>query len=43
MKELVEVIAKALVDHPEEVVVTEIDEEKAERSNFMLLHPIWVK
>ena len=25
MKELVEVIAKALVDHPEEVVVTETD------------------
>lgn len=29
MKELVEVIAKALVDHPEEVVVTETDKEKA--------------
>ena len=29
MKELVEVIAKALVDHPEEVVVTETDNEKA--------------
>ena len=25
MRELVEVIAKALVDHPEEVVVTEMD------------------
>ncbi len=29
MKELVETIAKALVDHPEEVVVTEEDTEKA--------------
>lgn len=28
MKELVEVIAKSLVDHPEEVVVTESDNEK---------------
>lgn len=28
MKELVEVIAKALVDHPEEVVVTEKQEGK---------------
>ncbi len=27
MKELVEVIAKALVENPEEVVVTEIDED----------------
>ena len=29
MRELVEVIAKALVDHPEEVVVTEKEEGKA--------------
>ena len=29
MKELVEVIAKALVDHPEEVVVTQREEKKA--------------
>lgn len=29
MKELVEVIAKALVEHPEEVVVTESQNEKA--------------
>lgn len=29
MKELVEVITKALVDHPEEVVVTEKEEKKA--------------
>ncbi len=28
MKELVEVIAKSLVDHPEEVVVTESETEK---------------
>ncbi len=29
MKELVQVIASALVDHPEEVVVTETETEKA--------------
>lgn len=29
MKELVEVIAKALVDHPDEVIVTEEDTDKA--------------
>lgn len=29
MKELVEVIAKSLVDHPEEVVVTETETEKS--------------
>ena len=29
MRELVEVIAKALVDHPEEVVVTEKEDGKA--------------
>lgn len=29
MKELVEVIAKSLVDHPEEVVVTEKETEKS--------------
>lgn len=29
MKELVEVIAKALVDHPDEVMVTEEDTDKA--------------
>lgn len=29
MKELVEVIAKSLVDHPEEVVVTEKETDKA--------------
>ncbi len=28
MKELVEVIAKALVDHPDEVIVTETENEK---------------
>lgn len=32
MKELVEVVAKALVDHPEEVVVTE----KAEGKNIVV-------
>ncbi|MDE7313000.1 MAG: KH domain-containing protein [Eubacterium sp.] len=29
MKELVEVIAKSLVDHPDEVVVTETENEKS--------------
>lgn len=29
MKDLVEVIAKALVDHPEEVVVTQTENEKS--------------
>ena len=29
MKELVEVIAKSLVDHPEEVVVTETEHDKS--------------
>ena len=29
MKELLEVIAKNLVDHPEEVIVTEIEGEKS--------------
>lgn len=29
MKELVEVIAKSLVEHPEEVVVTETENDKA--------------
>ncbi|HHT97196.1 MAG TPA: KH domain-containing protein [Clostridiales bacterium] len=29
MKELVEIIAKSLVDHPDEVVVTEKENEKA--------------
>ncbi|WP_139492890.1 KH domain-containing protein [Brevibacillus dissolubilis] len=29
MKELVETIAKALVDHPEEVRVNEVDKERA--------------
>ena len=31
MKELVEVIARALVDHPDQVVVTESEDEKAIR------------
>lgn len=29
MKELVEIIAKSLVDHPEEVIVTETETDKA--------------
>ena len=44
MKELVEVIAKALVDNPDEVVVTENRRRKeCNRSNFMLLLPIWAR
>lgn len=35
MKELVEVIAKALVDHPDQVTVTE---SSSERSNVIELH-----
>ena len=31
MKELVEVIARALVDHPDKVIVTESEDEKAIR------------
>ena len=34
MKELVKVIAVSLVDHPDEIVVTE---------NYMLLQMIWAK
>ena len=36
MKELVEVVAKALVEHPDEVVVTEKTEG---RNIFMILAP----
>lgn len=35
MKELVEVVAKALVDNPDEVVVTEKTEGKISSLNFM--------
>ena len=38
MKELVRVIAVSLVDHPDEVVVTE-----KETENYMLLQMIWAK
>ena len=41
MKELVEVIAKNLVDHPEEVVVTEKKKENMLQLNFMWQHLIW--
>ena len=40
MKELVEVIAKALVDNPDEVVVTE--SEKEEEIDQILL-PRWIR
>ncbi len=35
MKELVEVVAKALVDYPDEVVVTGDEKEKISSLNFM--------
>ena len=38
MKDLVEVIAKALVDNPDEVIV-----ERPSRWNFMSLPLIWVR
>ena len=43
MKELVEVIAKALVDHPDEVVVTEKTTGTASLSSSRLLRQIWEK
>ena len=43
MKELVEVIAKALVENPEEVVVTEKGEGKNIPLNFMWQLQIWEK
>ena len=43
MKELVEVIAKSLVDFPDEVVVTETESEKAPFWSFALRSPIWAK
>ena len=42
MKELVEVIAKALVDHPEEVSVNEKNEVR-ECLSFMSQKAIWEK
>lgn len=44
MKELVEIIAKALVDNPDEVVVTETEKDKAIIDRLKWLpHPIWVR
>ena len=43
MKELVEVIAKALVDNPDEVVVTEKKKAETLKLNFMLHLLIWVR
>lgn len=43
MKELVEVIAKSLVDFPDEVVVTESENEKELCWNLGLHSPIWAK
>ena len=35
MKELVEVIAKSLVDYPEQVVVTETETDRADRKSVV--------
>ena len=44
MKELVEVIAKSLVDNPDEVTVTETENEKGQSYwNCALLSPTWVR
>ncbi len=43
MKELVEVLAQALVDHPEEVVVTETETENEILLNLRLLLMTWVR
>ena len=43
MKELVEVIAKSLVDYPEEVVVTETENEKQLYWNCALHSLIWAR
>ena len=43
MKELVEVIAKALVDDPESVVVNEREEKKTTVLKYELLNLIWEK
>ena len=41
MKELVEVIAKSLVENPEEVTVTERQSGKTTVVELKLPHPIW--
>ena len=44
MKELVEVIAKSLVDYPDEVVVTETENEKRPSCWNCALHSLtWVR
>ena len=44
MKELVEVIAKSLVDNPEEVTVTETEKDRGKPFwNCMLHRPTWEK
>ena len=43
MKELVEVIAKALVDHPEEVQVEEERKDDVVFLPCMSRHPIWAR
>ena len=43
MKELVEVIAKSLVDYPDEVNVTETENEKAIVWNYVLHSLTWAK
>ena len=41
MKELVEVIAKSLVENPEEVTVTERQSGKTTVVELKVAHPIW--
>ena len=43
MKELVEVIAKALVNNPDEVVVTETETDRETVLEMKVAPPIWVK
>jgi len=43
MKELVEVIAKSLVDYPDEVQVTETENDKAVVLELRLPSQIWAK
>lgn len=43
MKELVEVLAKALVDHPDEVIVTETEKETQQSWNFVCHQQTWGK
>ena len=43
MKELVEVIAKSLVEHPEEVVVTQREDGNSILVELKVARPIWAR